>query len=260
MLIKAVRKYIPKLLSVLFWIAIWYLAAYIVDSIIILPTPLDTLKALFELLLSKNFYITAGLTLLNVLFGLSLGIFLGIILAVLGNKFSFVKTLLSPLISVIRATPVASFIILLWVLVRGELLPVVVAVLMVMPIVYQNTSDGFGSVDKELVELLAIYPVSKTRRFKALYLPILKGYIYPAVITSVGLAFKSEIAAEIISYTVYRIGRYTANSVGADIYEAKFGNEIPTVFAWTVVIILLSITLEMLAKKLLKGVKNEHKN
>jgi NitT/TauT family transport system permease protein len=172
-----------------------------------------------------------------------LGIVLGIAVAILCHRFSLVKTILSPIISVIRSTPVASFIVLLWVMLDGNMLTITVAFLMVMPIVWQNTLDGFASIPKELVEVAQVYELSLKRRYEILVFPVLSRYIFPAIITSVGLAWKSEVAAEIIAYT--------KDSIGMHINDAKSLLLTESVFAWTIVIIVTSICLEMLLKKLL---------
>ena len=62
--------------------------------------------------------------------------------------------------------------------------------------------------------------------------------------------FKAEIAAEIIAYT--------ENSIGMHVNDAKFYPEMtPTVFAWTAVIIAMSVLLEIVIRKLLRRFKNE---
>ena len=141
------------LLIAVFWIGVWDVAALLIKKPVILPSPLDTGLALFELLATGEFYAVVLATLLRVTLGLALGIVLGIALALLCHKFSMVKTFLSPVISVIRSTPVASFIVLLWVMLSGDMLTIIVAFLMVMPIVWQNTLDGFASIPKELIEV-----------------------------------------------------------------------------------------------------------
>ena len=241
---KLLNKSVISISIFAFWLGIWYALAYVVDSVLLLPTPHETLFALFDLATTFEFYKVVFFTLIRVAFGLILGISCGIIFAILCYRFEILKTLFNPIISVIRATPVASFIVLLWVLVSGSALAVVVAFLMVMPIVWQNTLDGFNSIPKELIEVADIYELSLRRRFSVLILPILSDYIFPAVITSVGLAWKSEIAAEIIAYT--------KDSVGMHINDAKSLMLTPTVFAWTAIIVVMSIALELLTRKLLR--------
>lgn len=238
-----VKKTLLSLAILLFWLGVWYLAAFFVDSSLLLPTPHETLSALIALVCTLEFYEVVFYTLIRVLLGLVIGVAVGIILAVLCHRFKVLRDVINPIISVIRATPVATFIVLLWVLVSGNSLTVLVAFLMVMPIVWQNALDAFGSIPKDLVEVADVYNLSYKRRFEVLVLPVLSRYIYPAVITSVGLSWKSEIAAEIIAYT--------KNSIGMHINDAKFYMNTSAVFAWTAVIVVMSIALEFLTKWLL---------
>ena len=242
---KHIKRFAVTVAVILFWITVWYVAALLVNSKLLLPTPKDTLLALLALFGTGDFYTVVLFTMLRVISGLVIGIIVGVILAILCHKFSIVKSIFSPIISVIRATPVAAFIVLVWVLVKGNGLTVIVAFLMVMPIVWQNTLDGFEAIPKDLIEVANVFGLTYKKRMRVLLFPILKSFIFPAIITSVGLAWKSEIAAEIIAYTKDSIGMY--------INDAKVPyQQAPTIFAWTAVIITLSITLEKLTGILLR--------
>lgn len=230
-------------LIVVLWIGVWHLAALLLNNGLFLPSPKDTASALLELMSTAKFYKVVSFTFLRVLSGLLMGVVLGILLAIFCHRFYIVKRIFSPIISVIRSTPVASFIVLLWIMLDGSTLAIVVAFLMVMPIVWQNTLDGFASIPKELVEVAQVYELSLKRKYEVLILPVLSRYIFPAVITSVGLAWKSEIAAEIIAYT--------KDSIGMHINDAKSFLLTPTVFAWTFIVIVMSLLLEWTMKKLL---------
>ena len=128
---------------------------------------------------------------------------------------------------------------------------------MVMPIVWQNTLEGFASIPRELIEVAQVYELSLKRRCEVLIMPVLAKYIFPAVITSVGLAWKSEIAAEIVAYTKDSIGMYinNAKNYGMYITEAEYFPPASVVFAWTIVIIAMSLCLELLVRKLLRRVQ-----
>ena len=241
------KKVATSLLIAIFWVCVWDIAALLVKKPLILPTPSATGAELMKMLGTSEFYSVVFATLLRVTWGLMLGIVFGIVAAVLCHKFSAVKTILSPAISIIRSTPVASFIVLLWVMLDGNALAIIVAFLMVMPIVWQNTLDGFVSIPKELLEVAQVYELSLKRRYEILVLPVLSGYIFTAIITSVGLAWKSEVAAEIIAYT--------KDSIGMHINDAKSLLLTESVFAWTIVIITTSICLEWFVKKLLGRIK-----
>lgn len=229
--------------SVFVWIAVWQIAAVIIDHPYFLPSVSDTFSALIVLMQRAEFYQTVFLTIFRVLLGLLIGVLLGVSLAILSHHIKFIRILLTPLVSVIKATPVASFIVLLWILLSADAIAVVVAVMMVMPIIWQNILDAYASIDKETEEMCQAYEFSKMKKFKLLTLPTLLKFFIPSLITSIGLAWKSEIAAEIIAYTTNSIGKY--------INDAKYNLHTSEVFAWTLVVIILSIIFENLARRLL---------
>lgn len=245
--LKLILKLLHLIVPVLFWFAIWDIAALIVDHNYFLPTVKQTFSALLKILSSFSFYRVVFFTVLRVLIGLALGIVLAIILTFVSCKSKIAKAIISPLISVMKATPVVTLIIVLWIMLSSETLPIVIAILMVMPIVWQNLIDGYETIDQSLTEVCFVFEFSIFKRFKYLIFPTLLKYFIPSVITAAGLAWKSEIATEIIAYT--------KNSIGKFINDANYSYDSPAVFAWTLVIIALSISLEFLTKRLMKRFK-----
>ena len=232
----------------LFWISVWWIFSAITNRIspqnaYLIPSPYVVFVALIGLLSKATFYKAVFLSFLRVLFGLFLGIIIGSLLAFAAHKVEIIRPLLSPVISVIKAMPVATFILILLFTLRGWLLTVFIGFIMVMPIIYQNVLSGLDSIDKNLIEVSAVFELTFATRLKALVFPSVKTYLFPAIITSVGLAFKSQIAAEIIAYTNHSIGQY--------IYDATYGLNVDVTFAWVVVIVAFSIGLEKLCKFML---------
>ena len=234
-------------LSLLFWCAVWQIASILINHTFLFPGIPDTFDSLFRLINTPGFYKSIFFSAIRVVTGLFLGCTVGIGLAVLSNRFSLIHTLVSPLITIIKSTPVASFIVVLWVMMSGNALSVFIGFLMVMPILWQNTLDGYAAIDKNLSEVADIFEFSQAKRFRLLVFPTLKKFIVPGIITASGLAWKAEIAAEIIAYT--------KNSIGQGINDAKYNMDTPTVFAWTLVVICFSIVLEKSTKALLRRVK-----
>lgn len=231
------------LLSILFWIVVWEVCARLINHSYLLPTLAQTLAALWKIVSSGRFFSAVTLSIVRVVSGLAIGTLLAIILAALSYRFEVVKLLLSPLISIVKSTPIASVIILLWIMLSGNLLAIFISILMVLPIVWQNLVDGYNSIDKELLEVCQVFNFSYQKRLKVLIIPTLIKYFIPALITSVGLAWKAVISAEIIAYV--------NNSIGQYINDSKYNFDSPSVFAWTLIVIIFSLLLERLTKYLL---------
>ena len=240
-------KALKIILSPLFILSVWEILALIINDSFFLPDVIETLEALGKILFKGVFFRVIFTAIYRVLSGLILGVMFGIIIAVLCHKFDIANTLLSPIISIMKATPVACIIVLLWIRLNYTEIAIFVVFLMVLPIVWQNVYDGLNAVDKNLTEVADIFEMSPLQRIKALTIPSVLAYLLPALITSVGLAWKAEIAAEIM----------TNSNIGKLIYDYKtVSYDTASIFAWTVIIVTLSIALERLTKRLLGSVIN----
>lgn len=80
-----------------------------------------------------------------------------------------------------------------------------------------------------------------TVKLKKIYVPAVKPYLKAAAVTGAGFAFKSGIAAEIIASPVFSIGR--------KLQESRIYFETAELFAWTAVVIILSMIFEKLLVK-----------
>lgn len=230
------RKSIRSIIIGLTWVALWAGAAAMVGQSLLLPSPLQTLRALWGMVQEIAFWKAAGLSMLRVVAGFLLGAFCGVALAVLTSRYSLLHDFFAPMLSVIKATPVASFIVLALVWLRTDTVPVFTTVLVVLPVTWANVASGIGAVDADLLEMTRAFRLNPLRRLRYLYWPSVRPYFYAAVTTGMGMAWKAGVAAEVIA-----IPRF---SMGNRLYSAKVYLDTPSLFANTLVIVLLSVLLE----------------
>ena len=233
--------------SLLFWAALWQFAAWQVASPLFLPGPLAVAKRLGQLAVTVPFWQTAALSLCRVLLGMLWGTVLGAFLACLACASRWLDALLSPAVQVIRATPVASFILLVFLWTNRDQVPVIIAALMVLPVVWGNVVRGIRECDGKLLELARAYRFSRMKTARLILLPSVRPYFLSALTTSMGLAWKSGVAAEALVWP--RL------AIGTQIYNTKLYLETADLFAWTLVVILLSLTLEQLVCALIRRVE-----
>ena len=243
------KKILLSAAVLVFWIAVWSFASYMIGLELILPSPLKVLTALFEKAATADFLIAAGLSLLRIAVGFLLGTLVGGLLAVLMRVSKVAKALFSPILHVVKAAPVASFIILALVWFKTDILPVFISFLMVVPVVCSNVSEGIAQTDRKLLEVARIYRFGKKRTFSEVWLPSVKPYAVSACRTALGFAWKSGVAAEVIC----RPDR----SIGDALYSSKMNLETAEVLAYTAVVIIISVLLERLMLRLLKGEKRK---
>lgn len=232
------KKYVQYLAAVIFWLAVWYFSAVKINKAIILVSPLEVLKALFSLVRETAFWTVVAFSFFRIAGGFLLAVALGIILAVLASCVSFVRILLSPIISVIKSTPVASFVILALLWINSSNLAIFISFLMVFPVIYTNILNGIMNTDKKLVEMADVFKISRLKRVLYIYIPDVMPFFVSACTVSLGLCWKSGVAAEVIGQP--------DGSIGEKLYKAKIFLETPDLFAWTIVIILISFVFEKL--------------
>ena len=181
-----------------------------------------------------------------------MAIILGLIISFTAFFYTIVNKIFSPLISVLRATPVASYIILLYMMLTNNIIPVVTAFLIVLPVVWEYTMAGLRNADEKLLEVCKIYGIKGLKRLKLYYFPSLKPYFHATILSSIGMAWKAGVAAEVLTTPKF--------SIGKELYSAKVYLEAPDLFAWTAVVIILSFFIEFFIKRGLKYNGNSKKH
>lgn len=233
-----------------FWLGVWQLVARLVGTELLLPAPGAVIRCLGSLVVTGEFWLSALYTLARVMGGLLGGIVVGAGLAVLTHFIRWADLLLSPAVRVVRATPVVSFILLVYLWVTRANIPGVIAGLMVLPVIWGNVTAGLGAVDSQLLEMAGAYRFSRFKTIRLIYLPSVRPHLTSGVLTAFGLAWKSGVAAEVICPPQL--------AVGSQIQAARLALETPELFAWTIVIIVLSLALEGLLRRILlqRGTEN----
>ena len=179
---------------------------------------------------------------LRILGGFLLACALAAVLAPLAARFQWVRDLLSPLVAVVKAVPVVSFIILALIFFSSENLSLLISALMVFPPVYLNVLEGIGHTDRQLLEMARVFRVPVSRQLRGIYLPAVLPYFRSAVSLGLGLCWKSGAAAEVIGLP--------AGSIGEALYTAKVYFQTGDLFAWTAVIVTVSVIFERLFLRL----------
>lgn len=230
------RKFLLNLAVAAVWLIIWQLLCRAVGRELLLPSPLRVAERLWELVRDGQFWLSVGGSLLRILEGFLLGVALGALIAILTAKSRILYTFLAPMMNVIKATPVASFIILALVWLSTSKLPVFATMIMVLPMVWSSLYQGIINTDRKLLEMARVFRFSRGKTLRMIYFPSVKPHLLSACTTGVGFAWKAGVAAEVLAIP--------RGSIGYHIYHSKLTLSTADLFAWTAVVILLSILLE----------------
>ena len=227
----------------LFWLIVWQICAMAVGRAVVLPTPLAVGARFLVLARTAGFWQALSGSLARVTAGYLLGALGGITVGFLMFFVRPVRTLLSPLLTVIRSTPVASFIILTLVMMKNTHIPTFITFLMVFPMLAGAACTALGETDRTLIEAAEVYRVRGYARLCAVYLPSAAPVLRAQALTALGFAWKAGVAAEVLCYP--------ARSIGLYLHDAKAHLETTDLFAYTLLVILVSLALEKALRFLL---------
>lgn len=237
------KKTLFRVFVLLIWILVWAGISLWVDQELLVPSPVQVFSRIFVLVRTASFWQITAVTVARISIGFVSGSVAGVLFAVLTSVSPVVHAFFKPILSIVKATPVASFIILALVWIKGGQIPAFISFLMVFPIVWGNVVKGIDQTDRKLLEMAKVYHLRKIDILKKIYVNSVLPFFVPAAMTSMGLAWKAGIAAEVLSVPQF--------AIGTAIYNAKIYLETIDLFAWSIIVIVISVLLEKIVVTLL---------
>jgi len=235
---KASSSFLKYFGILIFWLLIWEVAAFFINSTLIIVSPRIAFARLFWLGQTAVFWRSVATTIQHILLGFALALLIGIVIAVLSARFKLVYMLLSPAINVINAVPFASFIVLALFAMGASNISIFVPFVMVLPVIFHNTHKGIVSTDPQLLEMANVFRVPYWKKLVYIYGKSVVPFILSAAQVGIGFAWKSGISAELIAQA--------NNTIGGNLHIARIRLETADLFAWTIAIVLLSYCMEKL--------------
>ena len=184
-----------------------------------MPSPFKTFEALLSLACENSFWKSILFSLSRVTLGIVLSVVLALVFAPLSYRFS-----------------VASIVILVLLWIKSKNLSVVISFLMVFPVIYTSLLEGLKNISGDIIEMADVYKIKGFKRIRYIYIPLVMPFFKASSKTALAMGWKSAVAAEVIGLPAY--------SIGSELYSSKVYFDTPRLFAWTIVIIMLSIIFE----------------
>lgn len=227
-----------------FWIIAWQIFACLINREILLPTPKAVLTELGDIVQTAMFWNIILSSTIRVFFSFAFGCAVGVLLSAVMCVSKTADAVFSPVLAIIKATPVASFIMLALLWLNHSSAPVFIAMLTVIPIISGNVKEGILNTNENLLEMGQMFKFRKIKMLTHIYIPSVFPYFYSACSTSLGMAWKATIAAEVLCIP--------KNAIGTQLYFSKIYLETPALFAWTALVILMSCIPEFILKIILR--------
>lgn len=224
-------------LGVALIIAIWKTVSMAVSNSLLAPSPEDTFMTFIEIVLTKDSFVDLFSTVFRGLTGFFIALLLAMLLGLIAGSRSGFNAFLSPLLVILRSTPVVAFILLLLIWFETDSVPVIIAFITMLPVIYTNITKGIQEVDASLKEMAQVYQLSRFQKLRDLYLPSIYAFVFGGISTALGFGWRAIIIGEVLSQPVY--------GIGSRMREAYGYFEVQTLISWTIIAVLLSFIFEM---------------
>ncbi|TNF07991.1 MAG: ABC transporter permease subunit [Bacillota bacterium] len=243
---KKMRIYIISIISLLF---LWFLLYLVIDHSLVLPSPIDVFEKFFSMLLQSKTYLLTLLSGFRLLISIFISAVLGVLFALLSYFYAHIKLFMKPYVTILRTIPVISIVVILLIILGFTWTPYVITFFMVFPIIYQGTLHGLESINTELIDVIKLEQRHLLPMIFGFYLPQIKASIFLAFLQSFGLGLKVLVMAEYLAQT--------KNSIGNELYLAKVNLLYDEVFAWTIILIVISVIIEYFIQKKMKQIHSD---
>lgn len=240
----------PLKIQRLFWglsslvvlILMWSAYARSVGNALLMPPPSEVARTLGRLFGSAQTYTIIGMSFFRLVVAFTLATTLGVLLGLWAGVQTSLDAFLKPLVTTLRTVPVASVIVVVLILYGSRTALYVITLLMLFPVIYEATRQGVQNIDPSLKEA---YRLESQRTLFAIvwfYLPLTYPFIKTGLLQSMGLGFKVLVMAEFIAQSPV--------SIGQALYRGRIELDYASVFAWTLLIIVIVYIFETLLQRL----------
>lgn len=247
MKIQSIRKMIKKILIIVIWVIIWQAVSCLMDNELIFAGPLSVMQSIKKLLAGKAFYQIIINSFIRITAGFLVAFVTGVLVASFSSTLKSLEELLSPLIYLMKALPVASFIILLLIMVGSSNVSMIISFIVVFPMIYIGTLEGIRNIDKKLVEMAQVFRMSPIRKIRYIYAPQVFPYIVANCKIAFGMCWKAGVSAEVIGIP--------KKSIGEQMYLSKLYLQTADLLAWSIAIVIVCAIFEKIFIILLELMK-----
>lgn len=231
-------------ISCILLLFLWQIIALKINNDIYLPTLGKVLISIKEIILEDRFILDVFSTISRCILSFAIALVTAFILGIISYSFNTFKNFLTPITSLARSIPNMVLIVLTLIWFNKESAPYIVVFIMVFPVLYDAVLGAMKNIDKKILEMANLYKISKKDKIFKIYLPSIKFSLLSILSSTISLGFKIVIAGEVYGQPVY--------GIGAMIQSEKVNFNTTAIFAWIIIIVIISSLLNLIEKILLR--------
>ncbi len=248
--VKKIKLMIYQILLLIIFLAIWELLAHFgIINTFIFSKPSDIIKLLMEYIKTNEIFKHIKVSVIETLLGIIIGSILGIFIAILLWYCETLQKILNPFLNVLNALPKTALapIMIIWAG-AGMSGIIVVAISILLIITVLSTYNYFMNVDKEKIKMLESFKATKLQIFNKLIFPSNIHNIFSVIKINVGMSWVGVIVGE---FLVSKEGLGYLIMYGGQVF--KLDLVMMGVLVLAVLAFLMNVAVELIEKIIIKN-------
>lgn len=239
-IIKKYKNPLIYLLTIVFIFLLWLVLSLLIDSSLILPSPLSSLKEVFQFFKEGSFYLSLLFTCLRAILAFIISFIITLILVLISQNDTL-KSAVKLFTSIIRGIPTMAIILILIIWMKPSITPIIVAIFVLIPILYEEFLTICDSFRTEFLPVIFVYEIKKKDVIKLFFKEKMSN-IFDFSTSALGFSLKLVISAEALALSYYGLGSIMQFS--------KIYLEMEKLFALAIIAVILGLILELIVKSL----------
>ena len=202
---------------------------------IVFPDIREIWQALLRLASGRKLYVSISVTIVHLLEALAVSAGIGIPLGIAEGVSYHFRSLVMPLKTLVRSLPMIVLVILIMTVSRYDIVPVIAASAVLIPLISEAVSEGCRSIEPEMRDVYRLNSGFNGTVLLHVYIPLISGYLKQAFQSAAGMGLKVVVSAE---YLVQ-----TQNSLGKAVYSSSYFLEYAEIYAYALIMILLVLVI-----------------
>lgn len=241
------KELITFILGILLLGALIQTAGWLKGDRLVFPGVPDIIKAFFRLVKTPHTYKLIWTTVKHLLAVMAASTLLGIIIGLLEGVSVFVRSLLKPMMIMLRSIPMIVMVVIIMVLTKYDRVPLIASTLFLVPLISEAVCEGYLHIDSELIDVYRLNGPFNLYVLTHVHIPLMAGYLKQAYINAVGMGLKLIVTTE---YLVQ-----TRDSLGKAVHNSSYFNEYEDIYAYALIMIILVLLVSALPQMIDKLIR-----
>jgi len=231
------NEWLPRIIGLGLGLGLWYaIAATFPEGL--LPGPVSTGTALYELVESGPVWEHLWATLSRSLIGFAGASVLGVVVGVLMGLSNFGERFSTPYVIIGLSIPGIAWAAI-WTIMTGlgGQAAILATIVTVFPYITLNVWKGVENIDPDLLRMSRSFNISRGRLLRRMVLPSVAPALFTAGRFGLAIAWKVETAAELFA---------TSNGIGKRAFETFTRFQYSRTMAWAALFVIVIVLFEFL--------------